>query len=86
MSYRECAEDTKIHVDLIIGHQQQVDDFLRVVDDYEAIINEIDPGTNEYILNLLSIMSLHIRVIGRLISTVNNRDSAVFNPYRRSNN
>ncbi len=86
MSYRECAEDTKKQVDLIISHQKEIEHFTETVDRYMSVVDEIDSGTDNYITNLFNIISLHIRALGHLVSAVNIRDSAVFNPYRHNNN
>ena len=47
MSYHECAEDTKRQVDLIISHQQEVDNFIRNTDDYKAVMDKNYPEINE---------------------------------------
>ena len=86
MSYRECAEDTKRQVDLSISYQQEVYNLTRKIYDYKAVMDEIDPGVNEYVLNLFNIMSLHMSALGHLVLAANIKNSAVLNPYKHNNN
>ncbi len=86
MSYRECAEDTKRQVDLIVNYQKEVDNITRRFNEYVTVMDEIPLESNKYILNIFKTTSMHLEVMEYLIDSVVLTSSAAFTSYKHNNN